>query len=163
MEGGNSSVTLLWEPVGLQRQSNTLELTGRVELSVQESSMQTSFHLDLTDSADGEGECPCLQELRALRDFSWLSEVGSLKQEGFLAEVESGHFGVEVLELRPELWWGPPLLLEHLVLRDSTDRLGIITLGGGCFITSGSLACWYEGAGGTGISSSMWGDESPTT
>ena len=34
MEGGNSSVTLLWELVGLRRPSNTLELTGRVELSV---------------------------------------------------------------------------------------------------------------------------------
>ena len=56
MEGGNSSVTSLWEPVGLGRLSNILELMGRVKLSVQESSMQTSFCLHLTDSADGEGE-----------------------------------------------------------------------------------------------------------
>ena len=39
MEGGNSSVTSLWEPIGLQRPSNTLELMGRVELSVQVSSV----------------------------------------------------------------------------------------------------------------------------
>ena len=60
MEGGSSSVTLLWESVGLQRPSNTLELTGRVELSVWVSSVQTSFHLHPTDLADGEGEQLCL-------------------------------------------------------------------------------------------------------
>ena len=72
---------------------------GRVELSAWVSSVQTSFHLHLTDSADGEGERPHLQELRPLGDFSWSFEVGSLELEGFLAEVESGHFGVDVLEL----------------------------------------------------------------
>ena len=60
MEGGSSSVTLLWEPIGLWRPSNTLELMGRVELSVWVSSMWTSFHLHLTDLADGEGEQPHL-------------------------------------------------------------------------------------------------------
>ena len=39
MEGGRSSVALLWDPIGLQRPSNALELTGRVELSVQVSSV----------------------------------------------------------------------------------------------------------------------------
>ena len=48
-----------------------------------------------------------------------LLAVGSLELEGFLAEVESGHFGVEVLELHPELWLGPPWLLECVVLEDS--------------------------------------------
>ena len=85
-----------------------LELMGRVELSMQESSKGTSFCLHPNDSADGEGEQPRLRELRAQGDFSWLSEVGSLEQEGFLAEVEYGCFGVEVLELCPELQWGHP-------------------------------------------------------
>ena len=53
MEGGWSSVTLLWDPVGLWKPSNVLELTGSVELSVWVSSVWTSFHLHLTDSADG--------------------------------------------------------------------------------------------------------------
>ena len=63
MEGGRSSVPSLWDPVGLQRPSKALELMGRVELSVWLPSVQTSFHLCPTDSADGEGERPHLQEL----------------------------------------------------------------------------------------------------
>ena len=113
---------------------------------------QISFHLGPTDSVDWEGEQLCLQEPQALGDFSWLFKVGSLEQEGFLAEVESGHFGVEVLELRPELRWGPPFPLECLVLGDPIDGLEVAALGGDCFITSGSLACWYKGVGGAGIS-----------
>ena len=63
MEGGSTSATSLWEPVGLTRLSNALELMGRVELSARVSSVRTSFHLHLTDLVDGEGEQPCLQEL----------------------------------------------------------------------------------------------------
>ena len=37
--GGSSSITSLKEPVGLQKPSNMLELTGRVVLTVLESSM----------------------------------------------------------------------------------------------------------------------------
>ena len=103
MEGGWSSVTLLWDPVGLQKLSNPLELMGSVELSVQVSSVWTSFCLHLTDSADG-GEWLRLRELRLLRDFSCLLGAGSLELEGFLAEAESGQFGADVLEPHPELW-----------------------------------------------------------
>ena len=63
--------------------------------------MQKSLHLHPADLAMGEGEWPCLGELQAFGDFSWPFEVGSLEQEGFLAEVESRCFGVEVLELCP--------------------------------------------------------------
>ena len=119
MEGGNGSVTSLKEPVGLRKPSNRLELTGRVVLTVQESSQQKSLHLHLADLAVGEGERPCLQELWDFGDLSWLYEVDSLGQEGFLAEVELGHFRVEVLELCPDLHWGPLLLLECLALGDS--------------------------------------------
>ena len=58
MEGGWSSVTLLWDAVGLQKPSNVLELMGSVELSVRVSSVQTPFRLRLTDLVDGEGEWP---------------------------------------------------------------------------------------------------------
>ena len=85
-------------------------------------------------------------------DFSWPFKVGSLELEGFLSEIESMHFGVEVLELCPEPLWGPPLPPECLVLGDSTDGLGVTAPGGDCFVTLGCLACQYEGAGGTGIS-----------
>ena len=67
-------------------------------------------------------------------------------------DVESGHFRVEVLELCPEPHWGPPLLLECLALGDSPDVSRAATLCGDCLITAGSLTCWYDGAGGTGIS-----------
>ena len=60
MEGGNSSVTSLWEHVGLRRMSNALELTGMVVSNVRESSMLISCHLCLTDSVEGEGERPHL-------------------------------------------------------------------------------------------------------
>ena len=119
MEGGNGSVTLLKEPVGLWKPSNMLELMGRVVSTVPESSWWKSLHLHLADSAVGEGKWPHLQELRDFEDFSWPFDVGSLGQEGFLAEVESGHFGVEVLELCPNPHWEPLLLLEHLALGDS--------------------------------------------
>ena len=101
------------------------------------------------DGADGEGEWLHLREPRALGDFSWPFEVGSLELEGFLAEVESGHFGVEVLELHPELRWGPPLLPEYLVLGDSMDGLGVTALGGDCLVAQGSTP-------------GMWGGVSPT-
>ena len=39
MEGGNGSVMLLKEPIGLQKPSNMLELMGRVVLTVPQSSM----------------------------------------------------------------------------------------------------------------------------
>ena len=108
-----------------------LELTGRVELSVRLPSMQTSFHLHPTDSVDGEGEQPCLWDPRALGDLFWLSEVGPLELEGFLVEVELGHFGVDMLELCLEPWWWPPLPPEHLALGDSTGGLRVAALGGG--------------------------------
>ena len=57
-----------------------------------------------------------------------------MELEGFLAEVELGCFGVDMLELRPELQWGPPLPPEHLVLGDSKDRLGVAALGGDRFV-----------------------------
>ena len=107
--GGNGSVTSLKEPVGLQKPSNMLELMGRVVMTVPESSMQKSLHLHPADLAVAEGKWPHLQELQAFGDFSWPFEVGSLEQEGFLAEVESEHFGVEVLELHPEPHWGTAL------------------------------------------------------
>ena len=81
-----------------------LELTGRVELSVRLPSMWTSFHLHPTDSVDGEGEQPCLQDPCALGDLSWPFEVGPLELKRFLVEVESGHLGVDMLELCPEPW-----------------------------------------------------------
>ena len=56
MEGGWSLVTSLWDPVGLQKPSNVLELMASVELSVQVPSVQTPFCLCLTDSVDSEGE-----------------------------------------------------------------------------------------------------------
>ena len=92
------------DPIGLQKLSKLLELMGRVELSARMSSVQTSFHLCPTDLADREGEQPHLQEPQLLGDLSFSFGAGSLELEGFLAEVESGHFGVDVLELCPELW-----------------------------------------------------------
>ena len=109
--GGNGSITLLKEPVRLQKVSKMLELMGRVVLTALESSLQRSLHLRPADPDAGEGEQPCLQELRACGDFTISSRVDSLGQEGFLADVESGCFGVEVLELHPEPRWGLLLLL----------------------------------------------------
>ena len=108
MEGGRSLVTLLWDPVGLWTLSKALELMGRVELSVQVSSMWTSFHLHLTDWVDGEGKQLHLREPRALGDFSCALKASPLELEGFLVEVELGCFRVDMLELHPELQWGPP-------------------------------------------------------
>ena len=89
----------------------------------------------------GEGKRLHLRELQAFGDFSWPFEVGSLEQEDFLVEVESGHFGVEVLELCPKPCWGPLLLLECLALGDSTGVSAAITLCGDCLVTMGSLTC----------------------
>ena len=119
-----------------------LELTGRVELSVRLPSMWTSFHLCLTDLVDGEGEWPHLWDPHALADLSWPFEVGPLELEGFLVEVELGHFRIDVLELHPEPWWGPPLPPEHLALGYSTGVLGVTALGGDCFT---SWAAWPTG------------------
>ena len=80
------------------------------------------------DPAVGEGKQPRLQELRAFGGFAWSSGVDSLGQEGFLVDVESGCFGVEVLELRPEPRWGLLLLLEHLALGDSAGVSKAATL-----------------------------------
>ena len=93
------------------------------------------------DPVVGEGERPHLQELQAFGDFSWPFEVGSLEQEGFLAEVESGCFRVEVLELHPEPHWGLLFLLECLALGDSTGVSEAATLCGDCLVTMGSLTC----------------------
>ena len=49
MEGGWSSVASLWDPVGLQKPLNPLELMGRVELSLQVSFVQASFCLHSSD------------------------------------------------------------------------------------------------------------------
>ena len=142
MEGGNGSVTSLEEPVGLRKLSNMLELMGRVVSTTLESSMQRFFPLHLADPAAGEGEWLCLRELWAFGDFSWSSKVGSLGQEDFLVDVESGRFGVEVLELHPEPHWGPLLLLEHLALGDSAGVSKAAALCGDCLVTTGSLTCW---------------------
>ena len=69
-------------------------------------------------------------------------EVGPLELEDFLVEVESGHFRVDVLELHPEPWWGPPLPPERLALGDSTGGLGVAALGADHFVILGCLACW---------------------
>ena len=114
MEGGSGSTTLLKEPVGLWKVSNMLEPMGRVVFIVLESTPQRFLHLHPADPAAGEGEWPHLQELHTCGDFAWASGVDSSGQEGFLADVESGCFRVEVLELCPKPRWGPLLLLEHL-------------------------------------------------
>ena len=94
-----------------------------------------------TDPEVGEGERPCLRELQACGDFTWSSGVESLGQKGFLADVESGCFGVEVLGLHPEPHEGPPLLLECLALGDSTDVSGAAALCGDCLVAASSLTC----------------------
>ena len=63
MEGGWSSIALLWDPVRLRKPPNPLELMGRVELSSCVSSVWASFHLCPSDLVDREGEQPHLQEL----------------------------------------------------------------------------------------------------
>ena len=131
----------LKEPVGLQKVSNMLELMGRVVSIVLESSPQRFLHLRPADPEVGEGKRPCLQELQACGDFAWSSGVDSLGQEGFLVDIESGHFGVEVLELHPEPHWGPLLLLEHLTLGDSAGVSKAATLCRDCLVASSSLTC----------------------
>ena len=56
-------------------------------------------------------------------------------------DMESGHFGVEVLELHPEPRKGPSMLLEHLALGDSVDVSRAATLCGDCLVTASSLTC----------------------
>ena len=141
MEGGWSTAASLWDPIRLQKPSNPLELMGRVELSSRVSSVWASFCLCPSVSADGEGEWPHLQELRLLGDLSCSFRTGSLELEGFLAEVESGCFRVDVLEPHPELRWCLPLPLDHLVLGDYTAVCGIIACGGDCFMALDCLAC----------------------
>ena len=121
IEGASGSTTLLREPVGLQNVSIVLEPMGRVVLSIPESIPLRSLHLLLADPAVGEGKQPCFLELQACGDFAWWSRVDSWGREGFLVDVESGHFGVKVLEPRPVPCGGPLLLLERLVLGDSMD------------------------------------------
>ena len=104
MEGGWSSAASLWDPVRLRKPSNPLELMGTVELSLPVSSVWAVFHLRLSDLAGGVGDLPHLREPRLLEDLSCSFGTCSLELEGFLAEVVSGHFGVDVIELRPELW-----------------------------------------------------------
>ena len=62
MEGGWSSVASLRDPVGLWKPSNLLELMGRVELSLQVSSVWVSFRLHPFDSTGGVGDLPHLRE-----------------------------------------------------------------------------------------------------
>ena len=142
MEGGSGSITSLKEPVGLWKPSNMLELTGRVVSTVLESSMRRSLRLHLADPVVGEGEWPHLREQRAFGDFAWSSGVYSLGEEHFLVDIESGHFGVEVLELCPEPRWGLLLLLECLALGDSAGAYEAAALCGDCLVTTGSLTCW---------------------
>ena len=67
--------------------------------------------------------------------------VDSLGQEGFLVDVESGHFGVEVLEPHLEPHWGLLLLLECLALGDSAGMSEDATLCGDRLVAAGSLTC----------------------
>ena len=60
MEGGWSSVALLWDPIKLQMPSNPLELMGHVELSSLVSSVWGFFCLHSFDSAGGVGDLPHL-------------------------------------------------------------------------------------------------------
>ena len=61
--------------------------------------------------------------------------------EDFLVDVESGHFGVEVLEWRPEPRWGPVSPLECLALGDFTGAPKAAALHGDCLVTVASLTC----------------------
>ena len=76
---------------------------GRVELTSQVSSVWAFFCLHSFDLAGGVGDLLHLRELRLLGDLSCSFRTCSLELEGFLAEVESGHFGVDVFKPRPEL------------------------------------------------------------
>ena len=93
-------------------------------------------HTTVHPAEVGEGK-----RLWACGDFTWSSRVDSLGQEGFLADIESGCFRVEVLELCPEPHGGPLLLLEHLALGDSTGVSEAAALCGDCLVTAGSLTC----------------------
>ena len=103
MEGGWSSDVSLWDLIRLQKPSNLLELMGRVGLSLQVSSVWASFCLCPSDLADRVGDLPHLQEQQLLGDLSCSFGTCSLELEGFLAEVESGRFRVDVFEAHPKL------------------------------------------------------------
>ena len=91
--------------------------------------------------ADGESDVGRACKSHGSGETAWSSRVDSLEQKGFLADVESGCFRVEVLELCPEPCEGPPLLLEHLALGDSTDVSGAATLCRDHLVTASSLTC----------------------
>ena len=78
----------------------------------------------------------------------WISKDTSLEHEVFLAVVESGHLGVDVVELR----WVLSFLLVWVVSLDSTGTSEAVTFSGDSLVASGPLAWWYEGAGRGGIS-----------
>ena len=141
IDGARGSTTSLREPVGLRNVSIVLEPRDRVVSTVPEAILLRSLHLLPADPAVGEGEQPRFLELQACGDFAWQSGVDSWGQEGFLADVESGHFGVEVLELHPVPHRGPLLLLERLVLGDSTDVSIAAALCEDCWAATGSLLC----------------------
>ena len=141
MEGASGSITSLREPVGLRKLSNVLEPMGRVMSAMLESTLQISLRLHPADPEAGEDKWPYLQELRACGDLTWSSRVESLGQEGFLVDVESGCFGVEVLELCLKPHEGLPLLLERLALGDSTDISRAAILCRDCLVTTSSLTC----------------------
>ena len=77
-----------------------LELMRRVVLRVRVTC--TSCHLRSLDLLEGEWEWLCFFDPWDLGDL-WVPEDTSLEWEVFLAVVESGHFGVVVVELHPEL------------------------------------------------------------
>ena len=138
IQGASGSITSLREPVRLWNVSIVLELMGRVVSTV----LESTPHLHPADPVAGEGEWLCFRELQAYGDFAWWSGVDSWGQEGFLADMESGHFRVEVLELRPVPHRGLLLLLECLVLGDSTDMSGAAAMHGDCLAATSSLSCW---------------------
>ena len=93
IEGASGSTASLREPVGLWNVSIVLEPMGTVVSTVVAFIPQSSLCLHPSGSAVGEGKWPCFWELQACGDFAGWSEVDSWGQEGFLADVESGHFG----------------------------------------------------------------------
>ena len=93
IEGASDSTTLLREPVGLRNVSIVLEPRGRVVLTVAEVIPLRPLCLLSANSAVGEGEWPCLQELRASGDFA--------RQSGYLL-LESRE--VNLLPLQRAVW-----------------------------------------------------------
>ena len=151
IEGVSGSTTLLRKPVGLRNVSIVLESRGRVVSTVPEAIQLRPLQLLLADPVVGEGEQLHFLELWACGDFAWQFGVDSWGRGGVLANMESGCFGVEVLESHPVPRRGPLLLLEHLVLEDSMDMSRAAALCGDYLTAAGSLL--WDGAGGMGISS----------